>query len=46
MDSIDGARLPILIGAFASKDIEDVMAWSADLVRPVTWLRPPGVVKG
>jgi tRNA-splicing ligase RtcB (3'-phosphate/5'-hydroxy nucleic acid ligase) len=32
--------------AFAYKDIEDVMARSADLVRPVTRLRPLGVVKG
>ena len=46
MDIIDGARLPILIGASASKDIEDVMARSADLVRPVIRLRPLGVVKG
>jgi tRNA-splicing ligase RtcB (3'-phosphate/5'-hydroxy nucleic acid ligase) len=32
--------------AFAYKDIETVMALSADLVRPVTRLRPLGVVKG
>jgi tRNA-splicing ligase RtcB (3'-phosphate/5'-hydroxy nucleic acid ligase) len=32
--------------AFAYKDIELVMAQSADLVRPVTRLRPLGVVKG
>jgi tRNA-splicing ligase RtcB len=32
--------------AFAYKDIEGVMALSADLVRPVTRLRPLGVVKG
>lgn len=32
--------------AFAYKDIEDVMIRSADLVRPVTRLRPLGVVKG
>jgi tRNA-splicing ligase RtcB len=32
--------------AFAYKDIEEVMAMSADLVRPVTRLRPLGVVKG
>jgi tRNA-splicing ligase RtcB (3'-phosphate/5'-hydroxy nucleic acid ligase) len=32
--------------AFAYKDIESVMASSADLVRPVTRLRPLGVVKG
>ena len=32
--------------AFAYKDIENVMAQSADLVRPVTRLRPLGVVKG
>ena len=32
--------------AFAYKDIESVMAHSADLVRPVTRLRPLGVVKG
>ena len=32
--------------AFAYKDIESVMAQSADLVRPVTRLRPLGVVKG
>jgi tRNA-splicing ligase RtcB (3'-phosphate/5'-hydroxy nucleic acid ligase) len=32
--------------AFAYKDIDDVMARSADLVRPVTRLRPLGVVKG
>jgi tRNA-splicing ligase RtcB len=32
--------------AFAYKDIERVMAQSADLVRPVTRLRPLGVVKG
>jgi tRNA-splicing ligase RtcB (3'-phosphate/5'-hydroxy nucleic acid ligase) len=32
--------------AFAYKDIEDVMTRSADLVRPVTRLRPLGVVKG
>jgi tRNA-splicing ligase RtcB len=32
--------------AFAYKDIESVMAQSADLVRPVTRLRPIGVVKG
>ena len=32
--------------AFAYKDIEAVMAQSADLVRPVTRLRPLGVVKG
>jgi tRNA-splicing ligase RtcB len=32
--------------AFAYKDIEDVMARSVDLVRPVTRLRPLGVVKG
>jgi tRNA-splicing ligase RtcB len=32
--------------AFAYKDIEPVMALSADLVRPVTRLRPLGVVKG
>jgi tRNA-splicing ligase RtcB len=32
--------------AFAYKDIEAVMALSADLVRPVTRLRPLGVVKG
>lgn len=32
--------------AFAYKDIESVMALSADLVRPVTRLRPLGVVKG
>lgn len=31
---------------FAYKDIEGVMAQSADLVRPVTRLRPLGVVKG
>lgn len=31
---------------FAYKDIEEVMAASADLVRPVTKLRPLGVVKG
>ena len=31
---------------FAYKDIESVMALSADLVRPVTRLRPLGVVKG
>jgi tRNA-splicing ligase RtcB len=33
-------------GPFAYKDIETVMADSADLVRPVTRLRPLGVVKG
>ena len=32
--------------AFAYKDIETVMALSSDLVRPVTRLRPLGVVKG
>jgi tRNA-splicing ligase RtcB len=32
--------------AFAYKDIESVMAQSADLVQPVTRLRPLGVVKG
>ena len=32
--------------AFAYKDIELVMAHSADLVEPVTRLRPLGVVKG
>jgi tRNA-splicing ligase RtcB len=32
--------------AFAYKDIESVMAQSADLVRPVSRLRPLGVVKG
>ncbi|HEX7950558.1 MAG TPA: RtcB family protein, partial [Candidatus Limnocylindrales bacterium] len=32
--------------AFAYKDIEAVMTASADLVRPVTRLRPLGVVKG
>jgi len=32
--------------AFAYKDIESVMALSTDLVRPVTRLRPLGVVKG
>lgn len=32
--------------AFAYKDIESVMAQSADLVRPTTRLRPLGVVKG
>jgi tRNA-splicing ligase RtcB (3'-phosphate/5'-hydroxy nucleic acid ligase) len=32
--------------AFAYKDIESVMALSADLVRPMTRLRPLGVVKG
>jgi tRNA-splicing ligase RtcB len=32
--------------AFAYKDIERVMAQSADLVQPVTRLRPLGVVKG
>lgn len=32
--------------AFAYKDIEDVMALSADLVRPVRRLTPLGVVKG
>lgn len=32
--------------AFAYKDIETVMGLSADLVRPVTRLRPLGVVKG
>jgi tRNA-splicing ligase RtcB len=32
--------------AFAYKDIESVMAQSADLVRPVARLRPLGVVKG
>jgi len=32
--------------AFAYKDIESVMVLSADLVRPVTRLRPLGVVKG
>jgi tRNA-splicing ligase RtcB len=32
--------------AFAYKDIETVMALSADLVKPVTRLRPLGVVKG
>jgi tRNA-splicing ligase RtcB len=32
--------------AFAYKDIESVMAQSADLVRPVTRLLPLGVVKG
>jgi len=32
--------------AFAYKDIDAVMAQSADLVRPVTRLRPLGVVKG
>jgi tRNA-splicing ligase RtcB len=32
--------------AFAYKDIESVMAQSADLVRPLTRLRPLGVVKG
>lgn len=32
--------------AFAYKDIESVMALSADLVRPVTRLQPLGVVKG
>jgi tRNA-splicing ligase RtcB len=32
--------------AFAYKDIDTVMAQSADLVRPVTRLRPLGVVKG
>jgi tRNA-splicing ligase RtcB len=32
--------------AFAYKDIESVMALSSDLVRPVTRLRPLGVVKG
>jgi tRNA-splicing ligase RtcB len=32
--------------AFAYKDIEAVMAQSADLVRPLTRLRPLGVVKG
>jgi tRNA-splicing ligase RtcB len=32
--------------AFAYKDIESVMALSADLVRPSTRLRPLGVVKG
>jgi tRNA-splicing ligase RtcB len=32
--------------AFAYKDIESVMALSSDLVKPVTRLRPLGVVKG
>jgi tRNA-splicing ligase RtcB (3'-phosphate/5'-hydroxy nucleic acid ligase) len=32
--------------AFAYKDIERVMAQSSDLVRPITRLRPLGVVKG
>jgi tRNA-splicing ligase RtcB len=32
--------------AFAYKDIESVMAQSADLVEPVTRLTPLGVVKG
>lgn len=32
--------------AFAYKDIDSVMALSADLVRPVARLRPLGVVKG
>jgi tRNA-splicing ligase RtcB (3'-phosphate/5'-hydroxy nucleic acid ligase) len=32
--------------AFAYKDIEGVMALAADLVRPLTRLRPLGVVKG
>ena len=32
--------------AFAYKDIESVMAQSVDLVRPLTRLRPLGVVKG
>jgi tRNA-splicing ligase RtcB len=32
--------------AFAYKDIDSVMALSADLVRPVSRLRPLGVVKG
>jgi len=32
--------------AFAYKDIDSVMALSSDLVRPVTRLRPLGVVKG
>lgn len=32
--------------AFAYKDIESVMEQSADLVRPLTRLRPLGVVKG
>jgi tRNA-splicing ligase RtcB (3'-phosphate/5'-hydroxy nucleic acid ligase) len=32
--------------AFAYKDIESVMALSADLVRPILRLRPLGVVKG
>jgi tRNA-splicing ligase RtcB (3'-phosphate/5'-hydroxy nucleic acid ligase) len=32
--------------AFAYKDIESVMAQSADLVRPTVHLRPLGVVKG
>ena len=32
--------------AFAYKDIESVMAQSADLVRPTTRLQPLGVVKG
>ena len=32
--------------AFAYKDIESVMALSADLVEPVTRLTPLGVVKG
>jgi tRNA-splicing ligase RtcB len=31
---------------FAYKDIDAVMAASADLVRPVVRLRPLGVVKG
>ena len=31
---------------FADKDIETVMAASADLVRPVRRLTPLGVVKG
>lgn len=30
----------------AYKDIEDVMRWQADLVEPLTHLRPLGVVKG
>ena len=32
--------------AFAYKSIDAVMAASSDLVRPVTRLRPLGVVKG
>jgi RNA-splicing ligase RtcB len=47
MEIIEGARVPIYSwAADVYKDIESVMALSTDLVRPVTRLRPLGVVKG